>query len=59
MVRIEGIDDRLTAEIARASDDRLHDCLMPNVEAVEVPDRQNRTIERVCNFRRPPNQLQC
>jgi hypothetical protein len=45
-MRLEGVDDRLAGQIARATHHRLEDRAVAEVDAVEVPDRNDRTPQR-------------
>ena len=58
-MRFEGVDDRLPPERTSPLDHGAHDGPVPDMEPVEVPDRQDRVDEAAIECGRPVYHLQC
>jgi len=57
-VRLERIEDRLSAQGFRARDDKAQDRLVPEMDPVEITQRQNRTLECPIQLRNATKDLQ-
>jgi hypothetical protein len=58
-VRVERVDDGLAFEVRGPIDHGLENCLMPEVNAVEIPDRHDRASDRLLECGASTDMAQC